>query len=168
MGAAMAIDAPDEAQQAVLRIRADGRGQADQDDGGHHRADAHVREVLQQDLVGGHHRRGEDDVPPLQGERGEHDEQDVDADREPGNAARIAGRERGPLKEEDDRRIEECDRHARGEHDTLGPAARQEDHRGGDPVHGEEPEVAGPRGQPEQTPEDEEEQEERGDAPEAD
>ena len=64
--------------------------------------------------------------------------------------------------------VEERDHHPRGEHDALEPAAHQKDHRGGEPVQGEEPEVTGPRGQPEQTAEDEEQQEERGDTPEAD
>ena len=163
----VAIDTPDEAEQPVLRVRADRGREPDQDDGGRHRADAHAREVLQEDLVGGDHHRGEDDVPGAQGERGEHDEQDVDPDRESGHSARIAGRERRPLQEEDDGRVEEGDRHAGGEHDALGPPADQEDHGGGDPVEREEGEVAGPRGQPEQAAEDQEQQEECGDTPEA-
>jgi len=118
MGADVSVDASDEAQQPVLRVRADCGGEADQDGGGHHRADADAGEVLQQDLVHDHHHRGEDDVPVLQGERGEHHEEDVDPDRESGDPARVAGRERRPLEEEDERRVEERDRHAGGEHDA--------------------------------------------------
>jgi len=161
------VDALDEAQQAVLRVGADRARESDEDRGGDHGPEAHVGEVLQEDLVGRDHHRGEDHVPVLERERGEDHQEDVDAHREAGHAARVAGRERGPLEEEHDGRVEERHSHAGSEDQALRSAARQVDPGGGRPVEREQEQVARPLRQVEHPTQHQEQHEEGRHAPEA-
>ena len=89
---------------------------------------------------------GEPDVPVLQRQRGEDDEQHVDADREARDAARArARRERRPLEEEHHRHVDERDGQRRVGRHRAQPPAQPEDGGRDDPVDGEELEIARPR-----------------------
>ena len=163
----VAIDTRDQRDETGARIRARGRRQAEKDDRRDHRADADIREVLQDDLEPGPDDGREEDVPVLQRQRGEDDQQHVDTDGEARHAARArARRKRRPLQKEHHRHVDEGDRERRVRGHSLETATPEHD-RGDDPVDGEDPEIAGPRGQLEDSAEEQEEREERRDTPEA-
>ena len=119
----IALDALDERDEPQAGVGARRGGEAEQDHRRDHGTRAHPRQVLQQDLEEGGEGRDEEDEPVLEGERGQDDEQDVDAGGEARHAARTrARRERGPLQEEHHGDVDQRDGEAR---EPRRPLARR-------------------------------------------
>ena len=77
----VALDALHERDETQAGVGAGRGAEAEEDHRRDHRALAHPRQMLQEDLEEGGEGGGEEDEPVLQRERGQDDEQDVDTRR---------------------------------------------------------------------------------------
>ena len=155
------LDALEQRHETQAGVRAGGGAEAEEYHRRDHRALTHARQMLQEDLEEGGERGREENEPALQRERGQEDEQDVDAHGEACDAARTrARRKRGPLQEEHHRHVDQRDGEAREARPTAHARARPEQRHRHQPVRREEPEVPRPPGQAQDQPEDDEQRKE--------